>query len=63
MRDWTNLQRGEHLALFFAVEQAVVVLHRDEGREVVRDGVVWFLGQRRDLGTLCCLRLTLHSVD
>ena len=44
IRDWTNLKRGEHLALFFAVEQAVVILHRDEGREVVRDGVVcWFL--------------------
>ena len=39
-RDWTYLQRGEHLALFFAVEQAVVVLHRNEGREVVRDRVV-----------------------
>ena len=36
----TYFQGGEHLALLFAVEQAVLVLHRDEGREVVRDRIV-----------------------
>ena len=36
----TDLQGGEHLALLFTVEQAVLVLHRDEGREVVRDRIV-----------------------
>lgn len=34
------LEGGDHLALLFAVDQAIVVLHRDEGREVVRDRVV-----------------------
>ena len=28
----TDLECGEHFALLFTVEQAVVVLHRDEGR-------------------------------
>ena len=37
--DAVLLERGEHLALFFAVGEAVVVLHRDEGRELVLDGV------------------------
>ena len=40
LEDHTDLQCGEHLTLLFAVEQAVVVLHRDEGCEVVRDRVV-----------------------
>ncbi len=35
-----DLERRKHLALLFAVEQTVVVLHGDEGCEVVRDGVV-----------------------
>ena len=39
------LQSWEHLALLFAVEQVVVVLHRDEGREIVVDGVVCSHGQ------------------
>ena len=34
------LERGEHLALLLAVDEAVVVLHRDEGREPVRQRVV-----------------------
>jgi hypothetical protein len=34
------LEGREHLALLLAVNQRVVVLHRDERREVVRDGVV-----------------------
>ena len=35
----TYLERREHLALFLAVEQTVVVLHRDEWGEVVGDCV------------------------
>ena len=34
------VQRREHLPLLFAVDQAVVVLHGDERRQVVRDRVV-----------------------
>ena len=34
------VQCGEHLPLLFAVYQAVVVLHGDERRQVVRDRVV-----------------------
>ncbi len=37
----THLQSREHLTLFFAVKQAVMVLHGHEGREVMRDGVVY----------------------
>ena len=35
-----RLQRREHLTLLLTIQQAVVVLHRDERREVVRDRVV-----------------------
>ena len=42
----TDLQCGEHLALLFTVEQAILILHRDEGREVVRDRVVWVFHER-----------------
>lgn len=35
-----NLQGGHHLAFFFAVDEIVVVLHRDERGEFVGDGVV-----------------------
>lgn len=35
-----ELQRGEHLALLLAVDEAVVVLHRDKRRQVVRERVV-----------------------
>lgn len=34
------LQRGIHLSLVFPVQQAVLILHRDERREVVRDGII-----------------------
>ena len=34
-----DLERGEHLALLFAVDERVVVLHGDEGREPVLDRV------------------------
>ena len=35
------LEGREHLALFFAIDQVVVVLHRDERSEIVGDSVVW----------------------
>lgn len=35
------LERREHLALLLAVDEAVVVLHRDKWRQVVLDGVVY----------------------
>ncbi len=38
--DPEQLQRREHLAFFLTVDEAVVVLHGDERREVVRDRVV-----------------------
>ena len=34
------LQSRKHLAFLLTVDQAVVVLHRNEWREIVRDGVV-----------------------
>lgn len=43
IREWVrnmHLAGGEHLALFFTVDEAVVVLHRDERREFVGDGIV-----------------------
>ena len=33
-------QHGQHLALFLTVGNVIVILHRDEGREVVRDCIV-----------------------
>lgn len=38
--DPERLQRREHLPLPLAVHERVVVLHRDEGRQVVRGRVV-----------------------
>jgi formate dehydrogenase assembly factor FdhD len=35
-----HLERGHHLALFFAVDQAVLVLHRNEGRKAIVDRVI-----------------------
>lgn len=34
------LQCGIHLPLVFPIQQAVLILHRDERREVVRDGII-----------------------
>ena len=34
------LDRGHHLALFLTVYQVVVVLHRNEGRQAIVDGVI-----------------------
>ena len=36
----TYLKGGEHLTLLLTVSEVVVVLHRDEGGEVVCDGIV-----------------------
>ena len=38
--DALGLAQGEHLALLLAVAEAVVVLHRDERREVVGDRII-----------------------
>lgn len=38
--DPIHLQRREHLAFLLAVHERIVVLHRDEGRQVVCDRVV-----------------------
>lgn len=35
-----HVQRREHLKLFFTVNEAIVVLHRDEWGQVVCHGVV-----------------------
>ena len=36
----TYLECREHLALLFSVDEAVLVLHRDERCEVIVDGIV-----------------------
>ena len=36
----THLESREHLALLLAVEEVVMVLHRDERSEVVRYGII-----------------------
>lgn len=60
------VQCGEHLPLLFAVYQAVVVLHGDERRQVVRDRVVC-AGASCPLGLSNAFRRvrlrTLHDVD
>lgn len=40
MKRATDLESRHHLSLFLAVQDIVVILHRDERREVVFDGVV-----------------------
>ncbi len=35
----TNLQCRHHLVFVFAIEQVVVILHDDEGSEVVADSI------------------------
>ena len=40
IRATADLQRREHLAFLFSINQAVLVLHRDEWREVMGDCVV-----------------------
>lgn len=62
-----DFERRHHLALLFAVDKAVVVLHRDERRELVVDRVVCWVTEGPmsdpsptfDLGLL----LTLHRMD
>ena len=41
MASQADLEERNHLALFLAVDQVMVVLHGDEGGKVVLDGVVW----------------------
>jgi hypothetical protein len=38
---WYDLERWEHFSFLFTVDKAVVILHRDEGRELVCDCVIW----------------------
>ena len=50
LRSFPYLERGHHLALFFAVYQVVVVLHRNEGREAIIDRVIcWNAKKGMDL--------------
>lgn len=39
-REKRHLQGGHHLAFLLAVKKAVMVLHADEGSEVVADRIV-----------------------
>lgn len=68
-----HLERGHHLALFLAVYEVVVVLHRYEGREAIVDRVVCFGGDERRTGEISFFFFsrgggdgvvpTLHLVD
>lgn len=58
-----HLERGHHLALFLAVQHVVVVLHRDEGREVVRDRMVCRNVGRDTSRGVRSGEFTLHLVD
>ena len=53
---------GEHLALLLAVEEAVVVLHRDERRELVLDSVCCS-GEVSSSKYCNIFRHTLHGMD
>lgn len=37
----TNLECREHFALLLTINEVVVILHRDEGRELVLDRIVY----------------------
>ena len=37
------LECGKHLALFLAIDEAIVILHRYERRELVLYRVVWII--------------------
>ena len=61
-----DLERGEHLALLFAVDERVVVLHGDEGREPVPDRVRCACGRGWSavcLRSVAAVGRTLHGVD
>ena len=56
------LECGKHLALFLAIDEAIVVLHRDERRELVLYRIVceaWL----EQLKGLFSGKFTLHGVD
>ena len=58
------LERGEHFALLLSVHKRVVVLHRDEGREVMRDSIICkILPRQQYSSTLPHQLLTLHDVN
>jgi hypothetical protein len=56
-----DLERRHHLPLLLAVNEVVMVLHRDERREVVCDGIIWV--GREWLLLVITERLTLHLMD
>ena len=66
-----DLERGEHLALLFAVDERVVVLHGDEGREPVLDRVrcvwAWIVSgcvcARSLRSDVLCMALTVGGVS
>src|SRR6266850_315419 len=52
-RQLPHLERGHHLALFFAVYQAVLVLHRNEGRKAIVDRVIcWGAKKGKDFESI-----------
>ena len=57
------LECGEHFALLLSVHERMMVLHRDEGREVMRDSIICDTARQYDLSKLSHLLLTLHDVD
>ena len=61
-------QCGEHLALFFTVYKRVVILHRDERREIVCNRVIYKFSpqqhvQRLGVGYSLCMTWTEPTVS
>lgn len=59
----THLESREHLTLLFAVDQAMVVLHGDERRQLVVDRVVYKHLSAQAPYLLPRVEPTLHSMD
>jgi len=57
------LESGEHFALLLSVHKRVMILHRDEGREVMRDSIICNFPRQYYSSKLPQQLLTLHDVD